>query len=75
MDQGAPPRSRPSETRGDLAYSFVMDRLSKLREELAYLEQRLPELEERPELDRLVSEFKKQMAAIRHEILSLEGDK
>jgi hypothetical protein len=43
-----------------------MDRLSKLKEELAYLEQRLPELEERPELDRLVSEFKKQMAAIHH---------
>jgi hypothetical protein len=51
-----------------------MDRLSKLRVELSYLEQHLPELEERPELDRLVSEFKKQMAAIRHEIRSLEGD-
>jgi hypothetical protein len=52
-----------------------MDRLSTLKQDLAFLEQRLPELEDRPELERLVIEFKKQMEAIRHEIRSLEGDK
>ncbi len=51
-----------------------MDRLATLKGELAYLEQRLPELEENPHLERLVSEFKKQIEAIRHEIRSLEGD-
>ena len=52
-----------------------MDRLSQLKEELSYLEQHLPELEGRAELDRLASEFNKQMAAIRDEIQSLEGDR
>jgi hypothetical protein len=52
----------------------LMDRLSSLKTELAFLENRVPELESTPGLGRLAGEFKKQIEAIRQEIQSLEAN-
>ena len=50
------------------------NRLAALRKELAFLEKRLPELQDRPELTVLFAEFKKRIDGIRQEIRALEGD-
>jgi hypothetical protein len=49
------------------------DRLSELKDELAFLQKRLPEFQDRPALGRLATEFLKQIAMIRAEIKTLEG--
>jgi hypothetical protein len=52
-----------------------MDRLSKLKEELAFLEKRLPQIKEAQELTRLAAEYEKQIALLRIEIRALEEKK
>ena len=52
-----------------------MDRLSQLKGELAFLEKQLAELEGIRDVERLATELKKQMDAIRHEIKALGEDK
>jgi hypothetical protein len=49
-----------------------MIRLPILKDELAFLEKHLPELESRPDLGQLASEFKKRIAQIRQDISDLE---
>jgi len=51
-----------------------MIRLPILKDELAFLEKHLPELESRADLGQLASEFKKRIAQIRREINTLERD-
>jgi hypothetical protein len=51
-----------------------MIRLPILKDELAFLEKLLPELETRPDLGRLAVEFKKRIAVIRQQIHDLERD-
>jgi hypothetical protein len=45
-----------------------MIRLSKLKDELAFLKKRLPDLEARPDLGQLAIEIKKRIDKIRQEI-------
>jgi hypothetical protein len=52
-----------------------MIRLPVLKDELAFLEKHLPELEERPELIRLVTDFKGRIAQIREQIQNIEKQK
>ena len=54
---------------------MVVDTLSLLRDELAFLIKALPELEEAPDLSQLESDFKKRIAKIREQIRQLEGKK
>jgi len=49
-----------------------MIRLPILKDELAFLEKHLPELEIRPELTQLAGEFKKRIDTIRQEIRALQ---
>jgi hypothetical protein len=49
-----------------------MIRLPILKDELAFLEKHLPELEGRTDLWQLATEFKKRIAQIRQEIHALE---
>jgi hypothetical protein len=49
-----------------------MIRLPILKDELAFLEKLLPELETRPDLGHLAIEMKKQIDKIRQEIRSLQ---
>jgi hypothetical protein len=49
-----------------------MIRLPILKDELAFLEKLLPELETRPDLGHLAIEMKKQIDKIRQEISSLQ---
>jgi hypothetical protein len=49
-----------------------MIRLPILKDELAFLEKLLPELETRPDLGQLAIEMKKQIDKIRQEIRSLQ---
>ncbi len=51
-----------------------MIRLPILKDELAFLEKLLPDLETRPDLGHLAIEVKKRIEKIRHEIRSLERD-
>ena len=51
-----------------------MNRLPILRDELAFLERHLPELESRPELGHLAVEVKKQIDKIRQQIIALEDN-
>jgi hypothetical protein len=51
-----------------------MIRLPILKDELAFLEKLLPDLETRPDLGHLAIEIKKQIENIRQEILALEHD-
>ena len=51
-----------------------MIRLPILRDELAFLEKLLPDLETRPDLGHLAIEVKKRIEKIRQEIRSLERD-
>jgi hypothetical protein len=51
-----------------------MIRLPILKDELAFLERILPELEARPELGRLALEIKQQIMKIRQEIRNLERE-
>ena len=51
-----------------------MIRLPVLKDELAFLERLLPDLETRPDLGHLAIEIKKQVQKIRREILALERD-
>ena len=51
-----------------------MIRLPILKDELAFLEKHLPELEGRPDLGQLTTEFKKRIAKIRQEIHALESE-
>jgi hypothetical protein len=51
-----------------------MIRLPVLKDELAFLEKLLPDLETRPELGHLAIEFKKRIEKIRREIRALERD-
>jgi hypothetical protein len=52
-----------------------MNRLPVLKDELAFLEKHLPEIEERPDLAHLAVEFKKRIDAIRQQILALQGNR
>lgn len=52
-----------------------MIRLPILKDELAFLEKHLPELEERPDLGQLASEFKKRIVVLRQQIKALQGEK
>jgi len=52
-----------------------MNRLPVLKDELAFLEKHLPELEARPDLVQLAVEFKKRIDAIRQQIRVLEENK
>ena len=52
-----------------------MNRLPVLKDELAFLEKHLPEIEERPDLAHVAIEFKKQIVVIRQQILALERNK
>ena len=63
------------DTDGNSRYSFVMIRLPILKDELAFLEKHLPELEERPDLGQLASEFKKRIVVLRQQIKALQGEK
>jgi hypothetical protein len=51
-----------------------MIRLPVLKDELAFLEELLPDLETRPELGHLAVQFKKRIEKIRQEIRALERD-
>jgi hypothetical protein len=51
-----------------------MIRLPILKDELAFLEKLLPDLETRPDLGHLASEIKKRIEKIRREISALERD-
>jgi hypothetical protein len=51
-----------------------MIRLPILKDELAFLEKHLPELEGRTDLGQLATEFKKRIAQIRREINTLERE-
>jgi hypothetical protein len=51
-----------------------MIRLPILKDELAFLEKHLPELEGRAELGQLAIEFKERIAQIRREISAIERD-
>ena len=59
----------------DLSYSCFMIRLPILRDELAFLEKLLPDLETRPDLGHLAIEIKKRIDKIRQEIRTLEENK
>ena len=50
-----------------------MIRLPILKDELAFLEKLLPDLETRPDLGHLTIEIKKRIAMIRQEISALQG--
>ena len=52
-----------------------MIRLPILKDELAFLEKLLPELETRPDLGHLAIEIKKRIDKIRQEIRTLEENK
>jgi hypothetical protein len=52
-----------------------MNRLPVLKDELAFLEKHLPEIEGRPDLANLAIDFKKQIDVIRQQILVLEENK
>jgi hypothetical protein len=54
---------------------FHMIRLPVLKDELAFLEKHLPELEQRPELVTLAVEFRKRIAVIRQQIQALQENK
>jgi hypothetical protein len=49
------------------------DLMIRLKDELAFLEKQLPELERRADLAQLADEFKKRIANIRREIHALEN--
>jgi hypothetical protein len=51
-----------------------MIRLPILKDELAFLEKHVPELEARADLGQLATEFRKRIANIRQEIHALERD-
>lgn len=51
-----------------------MIRLPMLKDELAFLEKHLPELDSRPDLTQLANEIKNRIEKIRHEIRALERD-
>ena len=51
-----------------------MIRLPILKDELAFLEKHLPELESRPDLGHLAIEVKKQIDKIRQQIKALEDN-
>jgi hypothetical protein len=51
-----------------------MIRLPILKDELAFLEAHLPELEGRADLGHLATDFKKRIATIREEIRTLERE-
>jgi hypothetical protein len=51
-----------------------MIRLPILKDELSFLEKYLPELESRPDLGQLATEFKKRIAQIHQEISVLERE-
>ena len=53
---------------------IFMIRLPLLKDELAFLEKHLPQLESRADLGQLATEFKTQIAQIRQEISALERD-
>jgi hypothetical protein len=52
-----------------------MNRLPVLKDELAFLEKHLPEMEERPDLAHLAVEFKQRIEMLRQQILALQGNK
>jgi hypothetical protein len=52
--------------------SDLMIRLPILKDELAFLEKLLPDLETRPDLGHLASEFKKRIDKIRQEIRAIQ---
>jgi hypothetical protein len=51
-----------------------MIRLPILKDELAFLEKHLPELEGRADLGQLATDFKERISKIRQEIRALERD-
>jgi len=59
----------------DLSYSCFMIRLPILKDELAFLEKLLPDLETRPDLGHLAIEIKKRIDKIRQEIRALQENK
>jgi hypothetical protein len=67
------PCVRPS--RADLSYSCFMIRLPILKDELAFLEKLLPDLETRPDLGHLAIEIKKRIDKIRQEIRALQENR
>jgi hypothetical protein len=52
-----------------------MNRLPVLKDELTFLEKHLPEIELRPEMAHLATEFKQRIELIRQQILALQGNK
>jgi hypothetical protein len=64
------------DTESRQAYIFlVVDRLSELKNELAFLLKRLPDLQETPALERLATDCLKKIALVRQQIEALEGKK
>ena len=57
----------------DLSYSCFMIRLPVLKDELAFLEKLLPDLQTRPDLGQLTVAIKKQIEKIREEIRAIEN--
>jgi hypothetical protein len=51
-----------------------MIRLPILKDELAFLEKHLPDLEQRPDLIQLAGEFKQRIEKIRQEICALQEE-
>jgi hypothetical protein len=53
----------------------VVDRLSELKQELAFLQKRLPDLQESPALERLANDCLEKISLVRQQIKALEGKK
>jgi hypothetical protein len=53
----------------------MVDRLSELKSELAFLQKRLPALQESPALDRLAADCVNKIDLVRQQIEALEGKK
>ena len=77
--EGAPRRYRSHRTKRrtplpkpDLRYSCFMIRLPILKDELAFLEKLLPDLEARPDLGRVTVEITKRIGKLRQEIRALQ---
>jgi hypothetical protein len=55
-----------------VAWEVFMIRLPILKDEVAFLEKHLPELEERADLGHVATEFKKRIMEIRQQIYALQ---
>lgn len=57
-------------------YIFLMaDTLSELKAELIFIEKRMSQIQQHPEMGRLAVDYANQVAALREKIKALEGKK